>query len=430
LTLAIISSISTAAVFTLIDAGADVNTVGNDGLTPLMLAIKHSNDKEIILHIIHVGADVNTRNCDCQTPLLYAINYSCNIEVISALISAGADVNVKDTYGRTPLMAAIENSWSMGLEVIQLLLDSGAETNVTNIRGRTPLIIAILHSQRPKITETLLSAGACVNVKDRDGQTPLTLAIALSKSIGLEVIQNLIKSGADVNQSDSYGRTPLIRAILSKREDITNTLLKAGVEVNVTDPQGRTPLLLATMNSRLSAHKNVPICEALLKNSANISCELHSAIIEGLNDTVEKMLQYGAMPKRFHISSNNMPYFLSNAVPKVFISSPVSPLITAFLFNNSHLIQIFTSLNFLNPYDLKMFGTMKKILNHHLEKSGCEKVMTLSRNIFDQPLSLWSLSFLKVSECVGFDKNRHQRISQTGLPSIVQKKLMFRYSNK
>src|SRR5437867_2460399 len=60
---------------------------------------------EIVKYLIKSGADVNSKGADGMTPLIYAIKNNFD-EVVSILLQAGAIVDIVDNIGATALMAA------------------------------------------------------------------------------------------------------------------------------------------------------------------------------------------------------------------------------------------------------------------------------------------------------------------------------------
>ena len=119
--------------------GIDLNTINEDGSTPLHRAIegdwnteRKTENLEIIRLLIDKGADVNVKDDNENTPL----HLSTNRKISELLIGQGADVNAKDYSGGTPLHSIIFNE---DKDLVALLITNGADLNSMNEDGQTPL---------------------------------------------------------------------------------------------------------------------------------------------------------------------------------------------------------------------------------------------------------------------------------------------------
>jgi hypothetical protein len=111
----------------LIEAGANVNAKGEDGLTPVMWTAACNSKPDAIAALVKAGADVNAQAKDGSTPLILAELRNPNPQVITALVKAGADVNAKNKDGLTPLNFAA--MWTDKPDVIAALVSAGADVN-------------------------------------------------------------------------------------------------------------------------------------------------------------------------------------------------------------------------------------------------------------------------------------------------------------
>jgi len=176
----------------LLQHGAPVNALGR-GLTPLLL----TEEPEIATALLDGGADVNattdasTEGDEGKTPLILAIGawyplhgYSDQdavvqkLAMIRLLLSRGANINATAKYGATALSEAEAHQMH---DYVQLLLAHGADSNVRDLEGDTPLTAAANEGDLIYM-RLLLSHGADVNAQNNRGQTALMLASHLAYS--------------------------------------------------------------------------------------------------------------------------------------------------------------------------------------------------------------------------------------------------------
>jgi len=148
-----------AAAMRLLSAkGANVNSVGADGATPIMYAAAN-NDLELVRALIKAGADVKLANQFGSSALTEAAIIG-SAPVISALLKAGADPNYKTPDGETPLMAAARSG---KVDAAAQLVDAGADINAKETwGGQSPLMWAAAQGQADMV-KFLASQGANLN---------------------------------------------------------------------------------------------------------------------------------------------------------------------------------------------------------------------------------------------------------------------------
>ena len=144
----------------LIDNGANVNIINNDGSTPLFLAVQYGLT-EIVQLLIDSGANVNHKSS-----LLHTAAYKNDHKMLKILLKwKPYDINVIDEVsGSTPLFYAIQ-SRGRGLKqkiTVQILIDGGANINFVKDSGNSPLISAA-HEGLVEIVQLLIDSGANVN---------------------------------------------------------------------------------------------------------------------------------------------------------------------------------------------------------------------------------------------------------------------------
>ena len=266
-------------VQTLLEAGADVNTVDILGNTPISESAAFDR-VECLKLLVKEGADVNIRNKAGDTPLLRAmyqlnrcvellVEIGADLDVVVAddqmesllikaakvghekcveiLTKAGTDVNTIDAYGKTPIAESVEND---NVECLKLLVKAGANVNTTNKAGESPLLRAAF--KQNNCVEVLIEAGADVNFADNSGYSPIIVA---ADHGNCKQVDSLIRAGADVNartkaEGDVYrylsltpGTTALIAAsYFHKAFNTVKILLQYGAHVNIRNEIGLNAL--------------------------------------------------------------------------------------------------------------------------------------------------------------------------------------------
>ncbi|MEJ2705589.1 MAG: ankyrin repeat domain-containing protein, partial [Sedimentisphaerales bacterium] len=322
----------------LIDKGADVNAKNKNGKTPLDLAISRNRsaiaklliEKGATISNIHTaafagdlkkfrgfveaGADVNSRDETGMTPLLRAVS-GRYANMAKFLIKNGADVNTADKRGFVPLVYAL---WNTDPNVVKMLLDNGADVNVKDTAmGYTALHWAVLMENKES-TQLILTAGADVNVKSNAGETPLDVAAyGVPTAIGELLIANgaeisslhaaaylgdmgkvksFIDGGADVNQKKGTVRgTALHSAAVAGRREIVEFLISKGADVNAQNRGGQTPLHIAAEKGHLE------VVRLLIDSGAEVNASgvngqtpLYSAAAGGRTEVAELLISKGA----------------------------------------------------------------------------------------------------------------------------------------
>ncbi len=142
--------------------GFDMDAKGWHGTTPLFLACRggHTTSVEFLLQS---GACVKSVAEDGFTPLHHACwAGACGYESGSLLLAYGADPNACDNHRHTSLMYA---AGSGEVKWIEMLLHSGASLDTSNTSGETALSYALTWKQLAA-SRVLLNLGASVNPED------------------------------------------------------------------------------------------------------------------------------------------------------------------------------------------------------------------------------------------------------------------------
>ena len=179
-----------ATVRKLVEAGADVNSVGDHGMGPLL-----TFTPSVVEYLLSKGADPTRQTNESGDPVLLGVAYMNEVECVRLLLRGGADPNavVKDT-GETPLHGALAGAGEDVSQadrdaVVKLLIAHGADPNRRTIpgvkslaywrdvrtRGETALHRAAAYASEETIT-FLLEAGADKTIRDANGDSPQSWA--------------------------------------------------------------------------------------------------------------------------------------------------------------------------------------------------------------------------------------------------------------
>lgn len=144
-----------SAVEELLQHGADITIVDNQGFTPLMMLCDTIEDRYMLVD-------------DFGNRVYRSVSFVNR--VFPLLIEAGVDVNARDFRGHTALMVAFENTnerWFLE-KIITELIEAGADINSVNLHGETALWLSINKVFRRNL---LISNGADLTIRNREGQS-------------------------------------------------------------------------------------------------------------------------------------------------------------------------------------------------------------------------------------------------------------------
>jgi len=259
----------------LIQKGADVNVVDNNGHTPLIVVIishlvyhqikteifisdekkyqenVETNQKNIIELLIKNGADINIK-----VKNLSILDYACmfsDIEIIEILIKNGADVNSKDnnmsllayillmskeslilvTYDKEiDFDKAFLNFDKNRLKIAQLLIDNGAK--IDKSLWTLSFMNKVIFDKKFNLIES---------IEEKEAEKSLVNSFNFGD---IRIVKFLLDNGMDINMPiDDKGTIPLIVSCCFKElydYDMCSFLIKNGANVNFKDNQGMSIL--------------------------------------------------------------------------------------------------------------------------------------------------------------------------------------------
>ena len=152
----------------------NVNNVARGGATPakpLMLAVEYGKENIVEL-LIESGAQIEAMDDNGNTPLIKAVAEDQRIHIVKQLLNKGANVNAKNHHGVTPLHVAVQSGSE---KMVNLLLDKRPNLEARTTNGETALLIASKEGFMP-IVQVLLGCGAECVAGYPPGGTPQDVA--------------------------------------------------------------------------------------------------------------------------------------------------------------------------------------------------------------------------------------------------------------
>ncbi len=213
---------------------------------PIHIAVVKSSPG-ILEILLNNGADINGLGPDRQTPLMMAIKCG-NAGAVRLLLSKGVDVNIfEERNHMTPLMMAMQ--WKPKVpgpsmskaELVSELILRGAKVDATNKLGRTVLMEAVLYGDKASV-ERVLNAGVDCQDRNAFGGDALYWAVrsvfycdAKHESERLDITRLLISKGADVGSlrlDDAEHDMPSLLQLAEDygRPNVRKFLLEHGVK--------------------------------------------------------------------------------------------------------------------------------------------------------------------------------------------------------
>lgn len=250
----------------LVDAGADVNALGNGGATPLHCAAR-AGQLQIAKLLLENGALVGMGDGSGATALQLAEDK--HHQGVVDLLKGARDIN----QGAADQMEAVKPQDP----TVAIMADIESR----NERGRTALQQAVFDKDLDRVSELLLR-GADIESRTTDDLTALMIAVSFTN---MDFINTLLEAGADVRAANGAGLTALHLATLHGYADITKALLNEGAD---TEAVSTAQFYMFRSGSSLSASytalhaavfiHNVETLKALVQGGADLNATDSSGV--------------------------------------------------------------------------------------------------------------------------------------------------------
>ncbi|XP_014603514.1 PREDICTED: E3 ubiquitin-protein ligase MIB2 [Polistes canadensis] len=229
----------------LLDAGASLRAVDEDGDTPLHYAA-FGNQPEIMELLLSRGAAINAVNNGKCSALHVAVNKQ-HVQCVKILLRYNCDVNLQDSYGDTALHDAIGKD---ALDIIDALC-ACERINFTlrNKRGFNVLHHAALKGNAHATERLMTRARHLVDVKKEDGFAALHLAALNGHKDVAATLLSPNGGCAKVDLRNNRGQTALHLATSQAHWSLIELLIDYNADITNTDEDGDTALHIAVAKS-------------------------------------------------------------------------------------------------------------------------------------------------------------------------------------
>ena len=189
----------------LLDAGADIETIGGNDWTPLRLALSHGH-KKMADFLIERGADVD----------IFAAAHRGDAQRVQNLLAQNSALaNDKGPEGETPLR------WASTVEVARLLIGSGADMEgVLGNAEERGYLSSLVEKGYDEVVQFLIEKGAPVDI---------SLAVRMGDAEGVRTFLRDDPSLANA----PLGNRKLLH--LTKNSEVAALLLEAGADLHERD---------------------------------------------------------------------------------------------------------------------------------------------------------------------------------------------------
>lgn len=293
---------TSAAVMTLLDAGATTDAATIQGFTALHIACK-AGKSEVTQLLLERGAAIDARTGKGMVPLHFAAgNEACDERFVNTIRLV---FGIKQEDERVPFHMT-RTKWP-----VRMLLERGANPIAKTNKGETPLHFAAMNG-RDETVELLLDVEVDLDAVTESGETPLHLSCRTpleSETAApryVRVMQLLLKHGANCDARTNEGWTALHLAAFNGRTSGVKFLLGEGAELDALTSEGMTPLHLSCatsanpLGSQIHINDSQSIIELLLQHGANRNAKanrgetpLHFAALLGSSELTRLLIRKG-----------------------------------------------------------------------------------------------------------------------------------------
>lgn len=190
----------------------DIETKGEDGFTPLLVAVRCQHLSLASFLVKNLGAKTTPRIKILESAFYLRERSKINEALESLSSNLGVDINAADEDGNT----LFHRSYSPAFIMLQECIGAGLDFDRRNREGETVLHRNFwLSATHERLRLVLKESHLDINARDNHGLTPLHSLVAVAAhpdqapwSLDLSNLVVLLAFGADRDLTDEQGRTP------------------------------------------------------------------------------------------------------------------------------------------------------------------------------------------------------------------------------
>ena len=454
-----------------------VDVPDDEGNTPLMLSLKFVINHKIrwneidnvIGSLLDKGADLHKANNEGFTPAMLFMSDMTNTDIhqVKELLNDQPNQEASSTCIKYKPVDLLEQAIIKTRKKIfrmhsshwlfAFVLKLGLDLNEKNEQGLTPLLIAVdhLHFSATGYFLRLSNADSCVKYPEGESLLSRLMTRFLGDEHSYEhygrITFNNVDKLLDVFvQLFNCPAFKLSEQCVVDSSPVVDLLRTCGLVDQVMKEIVRYPFILDRglesirdailvfyivdqlecgydgIPDEYTTHLARYLLSIVLKpNRAELF--LLSMVVSISKTLVEVFVKTGALPV-FNISETALTELVNYwgvGRQLKFLNSEYnfSPFLLSFCIPDADMAAIFIKENFLINRDLHPTPLLKSRIKELID--GHTSMMQIYREFYCQPHSLFRLCFVQVSMCVGFDSDRKERVSLTGLYPTLQRSLMY-----
>ena len=190
------------------------DTISKEQLDFQLVVTASKGDASTVLYLLDKGANVNAVADNGISALMYA-SQSGFLQVVKTLVANGANINYFPEGELSAISAAITNNH---YDIVEYLLYKVADKNIADSKNITPLMYASAYGYTD-IVYILLEYNADINQKDIYGNSALMMSVLYNHA---DISELLLQKGANPDLADNYLFTPFLYASQSGYNDFIN----------------------------------------------------------------------------------------------------------------------------------------------------------------------------------------------------------------